>query len=48
MALNLPTYRRGRAPQAGRDAANRSTRSNPARNLFALITVNAISSFSTE
>src|SRR5512136_2941547 len=37
MARNLPTYRRGRAPQAGRDAANRSTRRNPARNLFALI-----------
>src|SRR5260370_8091830 len=37
MARNLPTYRRGRAPQAGRDAANRSTRSHPARNLFALI-----------
>ncbi len=37
MARNLPAYRRGRAPQAGRDAANRSTRSNPARNLFAFI-----------
>src|SRR5437867_556118 len=37
MARHLPTYRRGRAPQAGRDAANRSTRSNPAGNLLAFI-----------
>src|SRR5215470_5942551 len=35
VARNLPTYRRRRAPQAGRDAPNRSTRSDPARNLFA-------------
>jgi hypothetical protein len=37
MARNLPTYRRGRASQASRNAANRSTRSDPARNLFAFI-----------
>src|SRR5450631_183181 len=37
MAHNLPTDRRGRAPQTGRDAANRATRSYPARNLFVFI-----------
>src|SRR2546430_4024280 len=37
MARHLSTYVRGRASQAGRDAANRSPASNPARNLFPLI-----------
>ena len=37
VARHLPTYRRGGAPQAGRDAANRFPGSHPARNLFALI-----------
>src|ERR1700736_5666121 len=37
MPRYLPAYRRGRAPQAGRDTANRFPASNPARNLFALI-----------
>src|SRR5450432_1454083 len=37
VARHLPTDRRGRTPQASRDATNRSTRSNPARNFLPLI-----------
>src|SRR3990167_1781394 len=34
---DLPTYRRGRAPEPRRDPAYRSTRGNPARDLLTLL-----------
>src|SRR6266850_1184731 len=34
---DLPTYRRGRAPEPRRNPAYRSTRGNPARNLLTLL-----------